>query len=328
MQDILSQQICANQTVEFLRSNDQFLILTHKKPDGDTLGCAAALCAGLRTAGKRAYVLKNPETGTRYIEYVAPYHAPPDFVPNTVITVDTADVRIVQQNAEGYIDKLDLAIDHHPSNNGYAKFLHNEPTAAACGEVVFELLLRLVGPLGITEQMATPLYVAIATDTGCFAYSNVTANTLMAAGTLVRAGAKHVEVNRRLFRTKTHGRIALEGVLLNDLQYYHNNRTAVSVITPQLLAQTGATEDDLDDIANLPILAESVCVGLTLKAERGGYKTSVRSIPDYSANDICKALGGGGHRMAAGVFLDMPLDDAIARLLAEIEMHYAKESAV
>ncbi|MCL2562778.1 MAG: bifunctional oligoribonuclease/PAP phosphatase NrnA [Oscillospiraceae bacterium] len=296
----------------WLLERDGFLILTHRRPDGDALGSAAGLCAGLRAIGKQAYILENPETTERYLEYTHNYLPPPDFVPQVVISVDTADAGILQKNAWVYAERVDLCIDHHASNTGYAAYSCVDTDCAACGEVVYEILMALSGEI---SAAATPLYVALSTDTGCFCYANVTAETLEIASRLVRAGADHWRVNKRLFRTKSRARMALDGALLSGLRFSHDDRVALALVTQARMAETGVTEDDLDDIANIPNQAEGVQVGIVVRElPDGSCKISVRTIPGVDANAICRKFGGGGHPMAAGCVVDMEPEDAAVAL--------------
>ena len=311
-------RLTCKETAEWLRERDDFLILTHRRPDGDTLGSAAGLCSGLREIGKRAYLLENPETTERYLEYVAPYAASADFVPRFVISVDTADAGILQNNATPYLERVDLCIDHHGSCTGYAAFTCLEAEKASCGEVVYDVLMALSGK--VSAESALPLYVALATDTGCFVYANVTADTLCVAGELLRAGADHVTVNKKLFRTKSRGRIALDGALFSSLAFYCGGQVAVCVVTQALLTECGVTEDDLDDIATIPNQVEGVRIGIVVKElPVGGCRVSVRTVPGVNANVICQKFGGGGHSMAAGCTVDASPSEAARRLVEAAE---------
>ena len=302
------------QALDFIQNANHILILTHRRPDGDALGSAAALCSALRELSKRAYILENPETTERYLEYIHDYLAPADFVPRTVIAVDTADAGILQKNAGAYMSRVDLSVDHHASYTGYAAYSLLDASCAACGEVVYKLLMALSGV--ISAEAATPLYVALSTDTGCFCYANVTADTLVVASELIRAGAKHREVNKKLFRTKSRGRMALDGALYSGLRFYHDDQVAVAVLTLELMAQTGVTEDDLDDVAAIPGQVEGVRVGIVVKELDGGScKVSVRTMPGVDANGICRKFGGGGHLMAAGCMVDMGPEETAAVLV-------------
>ena len=170
------------QAAALLRTFDNVLILTHVRPDGDTVGCAAALCAGLRRLGKTAYLLPNDGLTDTTRPYFRPYAAPEGFTPGQVVSTDIATVGLFPENAKPYAKQVDLAIDHHPSFESFGQENIARPSAAACGELVYDILIQL-GP--VTPEMALPLYVAIATDTGCFAYSNTTAYTHTVAAALL-----------------------------------------------------------------------------------------------------------------------------------------------
>ena len=170
-----------------LAAMDQVLILTHVRPDGDTIGSAAALCCGLRALGKTAYLLPNPELTATYAPYAAPYLAEADFAPAYVVSVDIAALSLLPENARPYQDRIALAIDHHPSQEFFARETCLEADSAACGEIVYDILRQLT-PL--TPEMALPLYVAISTDTGCFVYSNTTPRSHRIAAQLMDCGPR------------------------------------------------------------------------------------------------------------------------------------------
>jgi len=308
----------SKEAAAWLWERDDFLILTHRRPDGDTLGSAAGLCQALWELGKDAYVLENPETTARYQAMIAPYIAPSDFLPQVVLTVDTADAEILQKNAGPYLDRIDLAIDHHGSHRNYAAHLCLNADRASCGEVVYDILRALGSE--ISAEVATPLYVALSTDTGCFVYANTTANTLETAGALIRAGADYRRVNKQLFRTKSRARIALDGVMFSSLRYYGGDEIAVLILTLATMEQCGVTEDDLDDVATIPNMVEGVRIGIVVRElPTGGSKVSVRTAPTADANAICQAFGGGGHPMAAGCVVDASPEETAAKLVAVAE---------
>ena len=112
-----------------LQAADDILILTHRRPDGDTAGCAGALCRGLQQIGKRAYILENPEITRRYAPLIVPYYPPEDFVPAYVVSTDIAEEKLFPDTAERYKGKVDLVIDHHGSNDGFGE---KKPHPAGC----------------------------------------------------------------------------------------------------------------------------------------------------------------------------------------------------
>jgi len=282
-----------------LRGNDNFLILTHKKPDGDTLGCAAALCLGLRAIGKTAFVLENPETTPRYAPMVAPLYADGNFKPQTVVAVDCASRDILPANAQNFA--VDLALDHHPTNTHYAKLSVVAPEEAACASVVAAVLRKL--KVAVTPEIATALYVAVSTDTGCFSYDNTNAAAFALAAQCAKDGADITAINREIFRVKTRARIALEGAILGGIEFAFDGRAAIAVITRELILSCGAVEDDLENIAAIPVSIEGVVAAFTIREledEPGKFKISVRSAPGFSSSEFAQKFGGGGHAGASG----------------------------
>lgn len=305
-----------SETASWLLERDQFLILTHRRPDGDTLGCAAGLVQGLAQAGKTAYILNNPETTPRYAKYVEKYCAPEGFVPSYVITVDIASEDLFPINGLEYRDNISLCIDHHPSNSNYARVSCVDTQKAACGEIIYELLLEMNGSLSV--EAATSLYVAISTDTGCFAYGNTTSGTLRIAAELVDAGVPNGEINSELFRKKAKSRILLEAMITSGIEFLYNGAVAIATITGGMMAEAGASENDMDDVASIPGAIEGVVAGITIREMTGpeDCKVSVRTTPLVNANDLCARFGGGGHAMAAGFSLNVSSGE-VKRLLID-----------
>ena len=290
--------LTTKEVADFLRVHDDYLILTHKRPDGDTLGCAAALCRMLRGIGKAAFLLKNEEVTDNYAPYVDGLWAAEDYAHSTVVSVDLAALGLFPKNAEMFRDKVDLAIDHHPSYENFGKVCCVHPECAACGEILYEVAAEL-GQL--TPEVALPLYVAVATDTGCFVYSNVTANTHRVAAALIEAGIDVRPVNKKHFRTKTKKRLALEGRLLSEMEFFDNGRVVVVQVPQTMIREMQLTENDMDDLAALGGLVEGQDYSVTMKEmENGDWKISVRTGPRVNATSVCEAFGGGGHKAASG----------------------------
>ena len=105
----------SRQAADFLTAHDGYLILTHVRPDGDTIGCAAGLCRALRQIGKTAYILENPEVTELFSNYIDGFTVGPEFTPETVVSVDIASKSLFPAPAQPYLDRVDQAIDHHPS---------------------------------------------------------------------------------------------------------------------------------------------------------------------------------------------------------------------
>ena len=289
---------------EWLLGRDNFLLLTHRRPDGDTLGSAVALANALRSRGKTIYLFENPEVTDRYLSYVQDFYAPAAFVPEFVISVDLASPSMMPVNVGEHAGSVALSIDHHPSNSNYAEHTLLDHTRAACGEIVYELL-ELLG--FVDAVSATALYIAVATDTGCFSYDNTTANTFHVASKLVEYGADAAYLNRYLFRSKSRGRIAIEGTVFSSMEFLFDNRAAVVVLTNEMIKKAGASEDDMENIAAFPVMVDGIEAGALIRElPDGRCKISMRSGASVDSNAICARFGGGGHSSAAGFATSKP----------------------
>lgn len=310
-------QVDFEKAAGFLRDRNRFVLLCHVFPDGDTIGSAAALCEGLRQLGKQACI-RCPHDIPGKFAHLATQFLSCDFPEETVIAVDVADRRLLGQLDEAYGERVDLCIDHHPSNTGYADRLCLNSRAAANCENMYHLLNTL--EVQITPTMAAALFVGLSTDTGCFRYANTTPDTHRIAAALIEAGAPAGELNRNLFEIKTRARIELERRVLDGMRFYFGGQCAVVTITKQMQADSGCDDGDMDGISSLARTVEGVLVGATIRECSGGrYKISLRTVEPIDASAICKALGGGGHIRAAGCELDGPIETVTEQLLSAIE---------
>ena len=309
--------ITYQEAAEFLRAQDHYLILTHKRPDGDTIGCAAALCRGLRALGKTAHIC--PGTGETHLftPYLEGLLAPADYEPETVVSVDIAARGLFTAQGEKCLARgIDLAIDHHPSQEFFARKTCVDAGRAACGELIYDILKELGA---VTAEMAVPLYVAISTDTGCFQYSNTTAGTHRIVAELMDTGLDVFPLNKRHFRTKSWARLQVERLIVERMHRYENGTLAVAIVSRNLLQEAGATEEDLEDIAAFLGQIEGVETSVTIRElEEGRCKLSVRTSGGLNANAACALLGGGGHAAAAGCTVDGTLEEAEKAILDAI----------
>ena len=313
----------AAQAAAFLTAHDNYLILTHVRPDGDTIGCAAGLCRALRQIGKTAYVLENPQATSLFTPYFSGLTAPEGYTPETVVSTDIATRGLFPENAQAYLERVDLAIDHHPSQEFFAREPCLDSKKAACGELVYEIVQQLC-PL--TPEIGEALYVAVSTDCGCFVYSNTSPGTHRVAAALMESGFDPYPVNRKFFRTKSFKRLKLEGMLAAGMELLDGGETAIVSLTLEMLAQVGAEERDIDDISAFVGQVEGVRNGITLRELRPGVvKLSLRSDPgDLNASAVCGLLGGGGHAAAAGATVEG--DMAAARLAVLDAIRRVRES--
>ena len=291
------------QAAAWLLERDNILILTHVRPDGDTVGCAAGLCTALREQGKTAFVLPNPEMTSIFTPYVEGLLADEGWEPDTVVSVDIAARGLFPANARQYLERVDLAVDHHGSQEFFARQTCLDAKRAACGELMYDIV-RQWGP--VSKQTALPLYVAVSTDCGCFVYSNTSPDCHRIAAQLMDTGIDFYPINRKHFRTKSLKRLKLESMLTAGMDVYDNGQTIFVSLTLDMMAQVEAKEEDIDDISAFVGQIEGVRTGVTLRELRPGVcKISLRTDPgDLNASDVCALLGGGGHSAAAGATME------------------------
>lgn len=309
------KKITTKEAAELLRSRNNFLILTHLRPDGDTLGSAGALCAALRRAGKTAYVLENPETTEKYRFCTDDFVSPSDYEPDFVVSVDIAASNLIPGNAAKYARRIGLSIDHHVTREDFSEYLCCDHTRAACGELVYETIKELLG--SVTPGEADLLYTAVSTDTGCFVYGNTNEACLRCAAELVGAGANSPELNRKLFRMKSFARLRLESDIIAGLRLFHGGKVVLAVVTADMVQD----ENDADDIAAIAGQVDGSVASFTLRElSDGRAKISARSNPNYlDCAAFCAQFGGGGHVAASGATFECGLDEALAIITEKLE---------
>lgn len=314
----MTQFVTDRQAADLLMAADNILLLAHHYPDGDTIGSNYALCLALRALGKQARVLCGDPIPERY-DYMTADVDMPDFAPDFICAVDVADDRLLGPDLqEMYGHRVDLCIDHHNTNVGYAAHTCLDDTCVAAAMVVMRII-RLLG-VELTPAIAACLYTGIATDSGCFKYSNVDATAHRMAADCIAVGIPHDMINRTHFDIKSRARIELERMALDGMEFFHNGRVALMPITTEMIARSGATENDMEGMTPIPRQIEGVWVGVTLRQqEDGNYKISVRTGTHADATAICSLLGGGGHLRAAGCTVEGTLEEAKTALLAAIE---------
>ena len=291
----MTEQLNVQQMAERLCAADNILVLCHKNPDGDTIGCGSALCHALKALGKTAAVLCSDAVPSRY-SFTAPVPFRGEFEPKTVVAVDVASVQLFGENngVPQYTRHVDLCIDHHTGNSGYADFTLLDGNAAAAAELLYEVISEM--GVEITPLIANCLYTGLATDTGCFRFSNTTAETHKAAAALIEAGADVERLNERLFESRSHARVIAERMALESLEFYYDDRCALICLTWDQIQAAGVAGAELEDLTSLPRSIEGVEVGLTYRQQRdGSFRISVRTSGNIDACNIARRLGGGGH---------------------------------
>ena len=309
------KRLTRNETAAFLAQNDHYTILSHRRPDGDTLGSCALLCLALRQLGKTAHILRNPELTPKYAHLMEGLTKDAPETGDVLISVDVASEKMLPANYTGEV--ISLRIDHHGSASSFTEAELVDPDAAACGEVVYDVVTDMGAKLD--EAMANALYTAISTDTGCFRYANTTANTFRVASICAEAGANVFGINQRLFDTNTLARLRLQGWLVENARFVADGRFVICPLPKDVEARLGVTEDDMENISGFPRSIEGVQIAVTIRQEtENTVKASFRAVPGYDAGAIAAAFGGGGHKGAAGASMKMTMDEAVAAVIAAL----------
>lgn len=300
--------------VKRLKEADRILILTHRNPDGDTLGSGFALLRALKKMGKKAKLLNNDEIPARYAYLYEGIEAE-DFEEEFIVSVDVAENRLLGEDIkEKYGDRVDLSVDHHETSRFFAKETYIESDSASACEIIY-LIIKALG-VSVDSDIASCIYTGMSTDTGCFKYSNVTARTHIIAAELISHGADHSKINERMFDTKTFGSIMLEKLCYESLETFCEGKVAVISVSKKMLSDCGVDKSALDAIKPITRQIEGVGIGITVKEEDNGKTgVSVRTSEDYDASLICANFGGGGHVRAAGCEFSTGIEEAKKRVI-------------
>ena len=302
------------ETACWLEDRNDFLILTHRRPDGDTLGSAAVLCLGLRQLGKAAHILENPETTEKYQHLHQGLTLTKAEAHHTLVCVDTAAPGMLQLNAEA--ENIALRIDHHGTATSFTPWELVDATAGATGDIIYDVLMQM--GMTLDKPMAEALYTAVSTDTGCFRYANTNAHSYAVASACAQAGGDLHTINQEIFDTNSLARLRLQGWIVENIRFFREGTLAVCALPKAVEEMLGVTEDDMENISGFPRSIQGVKMAATLRESQDGVKVSVRALPGYDAAVVCQAFGGGGHKGAAGATLDMTLEEAAAAVAKEM----------
>lgn len=310
-------KIDVKECAALLKEFDNYLILTHRNPDGDTLGSAFALHRALSKLNKKSMVRCVDPIPKKY-SYLWEGIDNGDIEFDKIIAVDVADNKLLGETFdEMYGDKVFLCIDHHLSNREYARHLLLEDRAAAA-VIIYEIICEL--GVEITPEIANCIYTGLATDTGCFMFSNTTPTVHRIAADVMDKGADYTFINRLMFETNTLSYLKLEQLAVSSIETHFDGECAIMTITQEMFEKSGSDESECDGIAGLPRKIEGVKIAITIRERLdGSYKVSLRTVEPYDAAKICANFGGGGHHAAAGCDFNCSIDEIKSALLKVIK---------
>jgi phosphoesterase RecJ-like protein len=319
--------------VELVFRHRRFLLTTHMRPDGDGLGSMKGLARALRQLGKQVRLVIPSGLSSRY-DFLDPEREIRSFVPpgdefrdaEVLVILDTGTWNQLGGMADFVRDlpARKVVIDHHVTQDDLGAQPFVDTSAEAVGRLTYELV-RALG-VTVTPEIAAPLFVALAMDTGWFRHGNVTPETFTLAHALAAAGARPDLLYQQLYDQNTLARMRLTGVMLERLTIVGGGRVAYSTIRRADYEQLGASPLDSEDLVNATLSLAGVVAGvLFLEQPRGGIKVSLRSREGVNIGKVAEQLGGGGHPQAAGAIVPGALDEVQARVLQAVEREAAAQ---
>ena len=287
--------------VDAVRARRRFVLSSHSRPDGDSIGSQLAMAFALRALGKEVSVVNADPAPPPLMQFVGV----PDIriAPRVDGEYDAAIIMECGDLARTGVAGLDrffvVNIDHHPGNSGYGAINWFDPGAAACGEMVFDVVQALGVPLSV--EIATHIYLAILTDTGSFHYSSISPRTFDISRQALEAGVDPVSVARQVYDSNNMGRLKLFGAVLSAMQIDATGRVAIVYVDQEMARAAGGTYEDTEGLINLPLTVKEIQgVVFFKKGDDGEFRVSMRSKGNVDIGAIAKSFGGGGHKNAAG----------------------------
>lgn len=324
-------EIAFEEIVGFLEEPMDTLVLFHRAPDADAVGSAFALRQVLEGLGSRAWCVCSDEVPARlrFLMHgkqtgTLPEAIPTDLVPARIVSVDSASASQLDRLYEMYAGQIDLMIDHHASGDLYAAYCYVRPSAAATGEIIFDLVKRLAGDgrLTVTDPLCVDLYAAISGDTGCFRFSNATFKTHMCAAELLASGIDGAAINHRLYDSKSMEQLRAEAAGISNLNLFADGKLAIITFPYALKVALGLADEHLETLVDVARSLEGVEVAICIRqpAAEGRFRVSARSSSDYDVAALCKKFEGGGHAKAAGcTILASDIGEALSTIVTSIE---------
>ena len=306
--------------VEAIRARQRFVISSHTRPDGDSIGSSLAMAFALRAMGKEANVVHSDPAPGPLMQF--PGVRDIQVMPQVGNHYDAAIVMECGDLGRTGVAGLDrfflINIDHHPGNVGYGRLNWFNPDAAACGEMVFDLVKALGAPL--TPEVAIHVYLAILTDTGSFHYANISPRTFEICKEALEAGVDPVAVARNVYDSNNMGRLKLFGAVLSAMQIDASGRVAIVYLDHEMARAAGGTYEDTEGLINLPLTVKEILAIVFFKQIEGDeYRVSMRSKGTIDIGGIAKEFGGGGHRNAAGCTVTGAIDALKKMFIEKIE---------
>jgi phosphoesterase RecJ-like protein len=311
----------AREVAERIRAGRNFLITSHRNPDGDALGSGLALQGLIRAMGKRATMqvrdgFGKPLHNIPGASDVGVTDDLPTGYPRGIDAVFTMECPEVERTGYAVLPGPVVNIDHHLGNTMYGEINYLDLDAPSVGEMVMQLNRRHLG-LPLSRDVAIALYVSLATDTGFFRYHNTTLRAFAAAEELVRAGVVPGDVSLWINESSPAGAIKLLGLCLTTLELTAEAKIATITLPKHFFDDAGASPEDTEGIVNYGRMIDGVVISALLKEiDAKSTRVSMRAKPGYDVQKVASLFGGGGHAAASGCTIPLPLAAAKEKLLS------------
>jgi len=306
--------------VDAIRARSRFVISSHARPDGDSIGSQLAMAYALQEMGKHVTIVNKDQASAPIMAF--PGVAGIEIADRVTGDFDAAIIMecgdLSRPGVEGLERYFVINIDHHPGNTGYGAINWFDESAAACGEMVFDLIGALGVPL--TKDIATHIYLAILTDTGAFHYSSISPRTFEICKHLLEAGVDPVLVARNVYDSNNMGRLKIFGAVLSAMQIDRSGEIAIVYLDHAMARQAGGTYEDTEGLINLPLTVKEILAVVFFKQSDGDeYRVSMRSKGQVDIGAVAKEFGGGGHKNAAGCTVTGAIDELQTLLVGKIQ---------
>lgn len=294
-----------------IRQRQRFLLTSHARPDGDSIGSQLAMAFALDALGKQVRIVNSDAAPEHYqgfpgMERIQIASSADVSDVDGVIVMECGD--LARTGVAGLEHRFVINIDHHLGNTMYGAVNWFDESAAACGEMVFDVIRALGVPLSF--EIATHIYLAILTDTGSFHHSNITPRTFDICRQTVEAGVNPAAMARRVFDSNSFGKLKLIGALLDSMELADEGRLAILYLDDTMLEACGCTNNDTEGLINLPLTAREIQAVVFFKVTTdNAVRVSMRSKYDVDVRKVANAFGGGGHKNAAGFTVNGTLAD-------------------
>jgi phosphoesterase RecJ-like protein len=314
--------------IELINANQRFLLTSHIRPDCDALGSELGMCGVLEGLGKEVTIVNGHPTPPN-LSFIDPQNRIKVLGQDAQVDelLDQDIMMVLDTSAWAQLGPMGdviratkakkIIVDHHVSEDDLGAELFKNTTAEATGRLVVEAAEHL--GVALTPEIAMPVFAAIATDTGWFRFSSTTSETYRVIAKVVDAGAKPTDIYCSLYEQDTAGRVRLRGLILSRIVSELGGRLQHTYVAKEDFERTGAVPSDTEDAINLALaISGTEFAVIFVEQQTGGFKISFRSRCSLECNRIAEIYDGGGHKAAAGAFLEGSLDEVRQRVLDDV----------